>query len=333
MGNALASARRRVTGWFHQHQRGAGIGVTAMALALLAMAVVLGWAMFARGKPSTADLGSSSEPSASAVSSPSAGATPRSEPSATPVPTPGFEVPAGILPPDSRAVVALDGLRVRERPGLNATVVDTLPADTQVEVGGFGPTVADGFDWYQVVYDDHRAGYAAAGSGADHYLELLPPRCIAGEPDLAALVRMTGWEQLACFGDRSLTVTGTYGCPVCGLEIPGSFEPRWLAGPNLNYLAFPDPFTLHFGPEAGLDAPSNASILRVTGHFSDPASTTCVMVPQVKGEIQSTHLSQSCTAASSSLWMPTRSSEAIPISRTHLVLRRSFPRARLTSSE
>lgn len=151
--------------WFQQDQRATGIGVAALALVLLGIAGFLGWALFMRERPSTADLGSSSRPSASAVSSPSAGATPALEPTATPELTPGYEVPAGVLPPNSRAVVTLDGLRVREQPSLNKTVVDTLPADTVVEVDGWGPRVVDGIDWYFVIYGDlrSRSGYAAVG--------------------------------------------------------------------------------------------------------------------------------------------------------------------------
>ena len=226
-------------------------------------------------------------PSASSEASEPAISTPTSEalapsapsPSSAPGPTPAFEAPDDILPPGSRAIVTLDGLRIRSAPGLDAVVYATLAADTVVEVGSWGPTVVDGIDWYWVVHHDAvLAGYAAAGSGEDRYLELLPPRCEAGEPDLAALVRLMPWERLACFGDRSLTVTGTYGCPVCGEWIPGSYEPSWLANPqNLNYLGWPEAIALHFPPEAGLNAPPNASIVRVTGHFSDPASTTCVI--------------------------------------------------------
>lgn len=212
----------------------------------------------------------------------SASATPPVEPaspSSAPGPTPAFEAPDDILPPGSRAMVTLDGLRIRSAPGFDAVVDGTLAADTVVEVHGWGPTVVDGIDWYFVVHHDAvLAGYAAAGSGGDRYLDLLPPRCEEREPDRAVLARLTPWERLACFGDRSLTVTGTYGCPVCGEWIPGSYEPSWLANPqNLNYLGWPEAIALHFPPEAGLNAPPNASIVRVTGHFSDPASTTCVI--------------------------------------------------------
>lgn len=267
--------------WFRQHQRATGIGLIASAVALLGIAAVLGWAMFTRGQPSTAGPGSSREPSASAVPSPSADASSTSEPSATPVPTSGFEAPAGILPPNSRARVTLDGLRIREQAGVTGAVLDTLPADSVVEVSGWwGPSVVDGIEWYAVVYHTDRFGYAAAGADGNRYLELLPPRCEEIEPDLATLKGITAWERLACFGNRSLTFTGTYGCPVCGAFEPGTYEPGWLASPeNLNYLGWPDILTLHFAPEDGLDAPANGSIVRVTGHFNDPASATCMIGP------------------------------------------------------
>src|SRR4029079_3288342 len=120
-----------------------------------------------------------------------------------------------------RAVVIVDALQVRDGAGLDAPVLDTLAADTVVALarGWIGPVTVDGIDWYHVTYDGESEGTVAAGVGADRYLELLPPRCEDGDPDLAA-VRVTEWERLACFGNRSLTVTGTYGCAACGIAYP-----------------------------------------------------------------------------------------------------------------
>jgi hypothetical protein len=183
--------------------------------------------------------------------------------------------------------VVVDALHVREQPGLNAAVVDTLPAGTIVELtlGYIDPEVVDGIDWYHVDYNSDSIGSVAAGAGGDPYLELLPARCEGGDPDLPALMSITAWERLACFGDRSITVTGTYGCPVCGIAYPrGGYEPRWLANPDtLTTVGWPGALTLHFRPEGGLGIPPNASIVRVTGHFSDPASSTCVIMPTMDG--------------------------------------------------
>jgi hypothetical protein len=139
-----------------------------------------------------------------------------------------------------------------------------------------------------VVFGETR-GSAAVLLDGTRYLELAPARCPAGfDPDLAGLMSISEWEQLACFGDRSLTVVGTYGCPICGDLVPGSYSPAWLALPSLiSYLgsgATP-PLVLHFSPQSGLEPPPNASIARVTGHFNDPASTTCIISrPDAEGE-------------------------------------------------
>jgi len=162
---------------------------------------------------------------------------------------------------------------------LAATVTDTLDAGTIVNISGLGPWHVDALDWYAVdTGEPVRFGYAAAGVKGVSYLELLPARCPDGVPDRATLVGLTAWERLTCLRDQSLTITGTFGCPVCGEFVPGSYEPSWLASPmNLNYIGWPDTLTLHFDPAVELDRAPNASMVRVTGHFSDPASTTCVI--------------------------------------------------------
>ena len=259
------------------------MGVIGGALVLSLVAVGLAIAVFS-GAPPAADV----SPIPSASVSPSAPPTDEPRPSPTPAEPSGttqplaFGAPDGILPPGSRVEVVVDALQLRAEPGLGATVVGTASAGEEfLVVWVNGPVAVDGMGWYRLATPTIEAIlWAAAGSGPDHYLELLPPRCEGGEPDVAALVRITDWERLACFGDRPLTITGTYGCPVCGSYIPGSYEPLWLAHPsNLNYLGWPDgaALTLHFKPDRGLEVPPNASILRVTGHFNDPVSTTCAM--------------------------------------------------------
>ena len=176
-----------------------------------------------------------------------------------------------------------DALQLRTDPGLGGRVFHTASAgDVFHVVDGSGPRVVDGLDWYRLT-----AGidpfWAAAGSGADRYLELLPPDCPRAEPDLQATILMAAWDRLACFGDRSLTFEGTYGCQGCGGAVAGEFEPGWLAYPlNFDWL-FPDfdsdprYLELRFEPDSSVDRPPVGSIVRVTGHFNDPASSTCRM--------------------------------------------------------
>ena len=195
----------------------------------------------------------------------------------------------GILPPDSIAVVMVDGLRVRDAPSLAGGIVASFPAGTRVAVPGnpssLGPLTADGYDWYLVVHreveDDpatETLGYAAAGDPAAPFLATLKPRC-----DRAAHITLTGYERLACLGGGQVTIEGTYGCGECGGLAPGTFVPEWLAHPIFPPLPVltAKPGTgigridIHFPPEAGLAYPDEGSIIRLVGHFDDPAATTC----------------------------------------------------------
>ena len=150
-------------------------------------------------------------------------------------PTLAFEAPDGILPPGSIVTVVVDQLQLRDEPGLAGAVQGTAYRGERFSVAGwFGPVVRDGLDWYRLgpaTVGDIDA-WAAAGSGADRYLEVVPPSCPSGDPDLATLINMASdWDRLACFGDRSLSFDATFGCGPCDGVIPGEFEPFWLAYP------------------------------------------------------------------------------------------------------
>lgn len=251
--------------------------LAAVATALMCIGCTAPAALESQSPSDTPAVSASPSASATAVPPPSA----TSNPSATPAPAIAFEAPNGILPPESRAVVVVDALQLRAGPGLSESVIATLSATTVVELDWTGPATVDGLDWYLLSSGDQN-GFAVAESGGDRYLELAPPRCVEPEADLAALTNITAWERLACFGDRSMTVVGTYGCPVCGSYLPGTYSPEWLAPGRLSYLTSSQdarPLVLHFAPDSGLQAPPNASIVRATGHFNDPAATTCVFTP------------------------------------------------------
>jgi hypothetical protein len=206
------------------------------------------------------------------------------EPSATPV-TLAFEPPDDILPPNSIVMVVVDELQLRGGPGLDAGVVGAARAGSRFFVlDVFGPVVADGLDWYRLTTAGDSVLWAAAGSGADRFLEVVPPDCPA-EPALANLINMLNeWDRLACFGDHPLTFDGTYGCPIgCGGTTPGVFEPMWLAFPSslhllgLEFPTSPGYLEMRVAPDSELEIPMEGSIVRVTGHFSDPASASCKM--------------------------------------------------------
>ena len=237
-----------------------------------------------------ASAGSSSAPSAAASSQPSEAAGP--EPVVPP--------PDDVLPPGSVAQVTVDGLRVREGPTTGSELITTLASGNLVAIGwsyvspNLGPVQADGFIWYPIgVLDDlppvpHEPfenpdviGWVAGADANASFVELVPARCTGAEPTLEVLQSLLPWEQLSCYGSRSLTVEGILGCGGCGGFIPGTFEPAWLAYPeSLDLLSVEPqdrlgPFQLWFPPD--VQRPEVASILRVTGHFDDAAASECAI--------------------------------------------------------
>jgi hypothetical protein len=231
---------------------------------------------------------------------PSQAPEPTEEPSG---PAPVVQAPDGVLPPGGIVRVVIDGLKLREGPGLDTETRVVLSRGTLLVVGysfmspGFGPVDADGYTWAPVTtlkvtnlpapggdpLERGVYGWVAVGSGSTDFLELVPARCVDGDPDLQTILSMTEWERLACFGDRSITLEGTVGCGGCGGFIGGMFEPAWLANPmNYEFLNVDPqeqigPFSLHYPPGVELIPP--ASIVRVTGHFDDAAAADCVVAP------------------------------------------------------
>jgi hypothetical protein len=117
----------------------------------------------------------SPRPSPTPVPSPTAAPTPTP---ASPTPTP-HETPDAADIPDFAAgeIIAslIDGLRVRQRPGIDALVTTgLLPLDAEMQVV-MGPFPADGFGWYLVTDADpdepqFDEGWVAAGFEPDAFL-------------------------------------------------------------------------------------------------------------------------------------------------------------------
>jgi len=206
------------------------------------------------------------------------------------------EPPDRFLPPGSLARVTSADLPMYEVPTTDSPVVTTLPGDELVAVGfayfwPWWPNAEPDITWY-VVRSLERSDMPPVSSGPfgilpivgwvdGAALELVDPRCVAEAPSLEILESLLPWEQLACYGDQSLTIEGTFGCSGCIPFTVGEWEPEWLASPhNFNLLSIDaservGPFELYFRPDAGMPAPGE--IVRITGHFADTAASECVM--------------------------------------------------------
>lgn len=157
-----------------------------------------------------------------------------------------------------------------------------------------GATWGDGQWWLQIATDrGHGAiGWVPTGSLVDPNLTQDASWCPSGDPSFAQIVALTRIERRGCFGATHLTF-GAYRAtipPDAGLggacEPPANY-PQWLVCDNINYNFINHDggidweLLLHFDPatgvvETGLVNKGDAnSLLRVTGHFDDPAADKC----------------------------------------------------------
>jgi hypothetical protein len=237
-------------------------------------------------------------PTVSATDTP---APPSAEPTGVPKrPSPEYPIVLNWADEVAMRVIVSD-LNVRTRPSTSGAKIGKAPKNSVFLFQNW-PTKADGFEWYygwQAVLDndgsipalpndfgssiDRLAGWVAAGTSDAPYLQPVPARCPT-TIDVANVQGMLDSERVSCFGSDKIQLTGTYGCGDCGGLAPGSFKPKWLADPlNYSFLSItpfvgPGSLGIRF-PPSGDPAPPEGTIIHVTAHFSDAASSTCAIAP------------------------------------------------------
>ena len=244
--------------------------------------------------PSAAQTPNSSiEPATSAPAGPVLPTTEPTGPSWTPR-------PAEALLLESIVSVSVDRLNVRAKPTIESKSLGVVKKGEFLYVDSFGPFSHDGYTWYHAGFVGRAGeapvfganvrgpqgvgGWIAVAKGDSPYVKRLRPRC-PSVIDTASLQYMLGSERLACFGDNTIELTGTFGCGGCGGAVVGIFEPDWLAYPlNFNLLAdYPvgdevGNFGLRFAPDGPVTvAPPAGSVIRVRVHADDPGSATCAI--------------------------------------------------------
>jgi hypothetical protein len=223
----------------------------------------------------------------------------RATPSHTADPSPSIGAIAQ-LQPDAIAVSRVNGLRVRSAPGTAAEQVSTMDAGTHLFVlSGPATDPADpDLAWWEVVpYDcspveddpanedcgyDPRIGWVTSGPQGVWLEPVIPdcPRKLTAENAEAFNAHV-----LACFGSSPIVLEGIVDYWCCRGITVGTTEPAWLAGDYSNALVarlrMGEQETGSWGPElrinpaSGLALGQRGSIIRVTGHFDDPAAQTC----------------------------------------------------------
>jgi hypothetical protein len=273
---APVASRRGGTPWW------VPAGIIAGGIAALGTGVLL--AALLDGGPDSVAGDPSPTATASTGASASTGPSDSVAPTASVEPTPE---PAPIIPNLGLAAVVTDAVNLRSQPSETGGVVAELAPDQRLFVIG-APTEADDLRWYRVAAlagpscpePCEAIGYVATPVEAgDPWIEEVGVNCPASpmtHDDLSALLPL---EALHCFGNNQIVVTGTVELPEgVGYEGPFAYSPAWLAHPlAIPFLATAGGHVIGFRapPDADLDPPEDGDVVRVTGHFEDPAATSC----------------------------------------------------------
>ena len=261
-----------------------------------------------------ADVDATQEPTATSEATPSGSAVPSATPDPTPGPTATAPEPA---PQEWVARVAVNGLMLREAPGLDAESLGTLQEGT-IGLVVHGPVIADGYEWYQFsgfglppntgcafeeeenLYCPTWFGWVAAASQPEAEAWIEPASIDCPEPPMNMQELALGRgavEQLACQLDGSFTVRGWWD------EEPGeglggacaSGPPSgWLYCSNLNHnrvlmdeSEHPQGvgIQVYIDPDSDVTMPDRGQWIEIVGHFDDPAAQGCDENAALNGDL------------------------------------------------
>ena len=274
---ARPTSRRKGTPWW------VPAGIIAGGIAALGAGVLLA-ALVGDGTDSVAGDPSPSA-TASTVASSSSGSSESAAPTASAEPTPE---PAPFIPNLGIAAVVTDGLNLRSQPNDGSNVIAEMATDWRLFVIG-APTEAADLRWYRVATlpsptcpaQCELIGYVSTPIEAaeEPWIQEVGVDCPISpmtHDDLSALLPLEG---LHCNGRNEILVTGTVELPEgVGYEGPFAYSPAWLAHPlAIPFLATAGGHVIGFRapPDADLDPPEDGDVVRVTGHYEDPAATSC----------------------------------------------------------
>ncbi len=231
--------------------------------------------------------GASATPAVSIAASaaPLASDAPSVEPTPSPSPTPAQ---APIIANRSIVEVGPGAVNLREQPSEEANLLAELPPGRRLFVIG-DPTDAGDLRWYRVGVvsgpdcpeDCNLIGYVATPVLAEEeaWIAEVAIDCPSSPMTGEQMASMLPLEALHCYGRNEITVTGTVDTPCCIPPNPIRITPNWLAGPAPAFLRFDGnvilPVEFRADPSSELEVPERGDTVEVTGHFEDPAATTC----------------------------------------------------------
>ena len=202
-------------------------------------------------------------------------------PPATSSPAPTTQPPARStqVAIDSAVRTVTDRLRVRSAPGVGATSVKLeplLPTGTLLFVID-GPITADGYDWYHAMPFEGIAPTGWVAAAAHDGTPWLAPEsltCPTPPLDAHAILDLSTYGGLVCYGDREIRLVGDIVCELADVDRPFG-GPDWLGnGRHCQFDLGSQSMEFFDGGIEGLGLPTRGRAL-VTGHFDDSQARAC----------------------------------------------------------
>lgn len=206
---------------------------------------------------------------------------------APPAPSPSASQPstAAVIPNRAIAEVAIDGLNLRVAADEGSEALMTLESGRGLFIIG-DPSDASGLRWYRVApFDDVEEcergcgliGFVATpvSSDEDPWISAVEVTCPPSPLTAEQIGVLDPMEALHCYGRDEIEITGTLDLPLHGPISPYRYSPDWLTQGSLLFMRDAWWVTYRPHPDAGLEEPERGDVVRVTGHFEDPAATDC----------------------------------------------------------
>lgn len=257
-----------------------------VAIGVGGVASLLGGALIGLALMGSPD-GTAGDPSPSAVASGPAGSTtePSESPAPSPSPSPSEPATAAVIPNRAIAEVTTDSLNLRAAAGEGSEALATLEPGRRLFIIG-EPSEASDLRWYRVApFDDVEGceggcgliGFVATPLREDEeaWIEPVEVSCPSSPMTAAQIGVLDPLEALHCYGRTEIEITGTLDLPIDGPDSPYRYTPEWLTQGSLLFMRDAWWITYRPHPDADLEEPERGDVVRVTGHFEDPAATDC----------------------------------------------------------
>ena len=251
-------------------------------LAALLGGAILGGALVGGPGP---DLAEASQSAAATATEEAPTPTATESGALPPSPSASEATTAPVIPNVAIAEVAIESLNLRAAATEGSEALVTLERGRRLFIIG-EPTETSGLRWYRVApFDDVEGcedgcgliGFVATPVSAEEaaWISAVEVTCPSSPMTAEQIGVLNPMEALHCYGRTDIEITGTLDLPIHGPINPYRYSPGWLTQDSLLFMREAWWITYRPHPDADLDSPERGDVVRVTGHFEDPAATDC----------------------------------------------------------